>query len=153
MLWIRCVRCENIRHNFMARTFALISLVQSILHWVYCRNKIIPNAPRHQEMQQKMNFRSNGGDSMCSLWKHPTRLRGTNFYIKCTSSAHLAPSFMQQRNGPKCTQTLWNTPKHEFRVQWSGSGAFVAKNSDTTSCMKFCINCNSSAHFAPSFMQ
>ena len=26
-----------------------------------------------------------------------------------------------------------NTTKHEFRVQWGGSGAFVAKNSDVTS--------------------
>ena len=34
---------------------------------------------------------------------------------------------MQLRNDPKCTQTLWNAPKHEFTVQWSGSGAFVAK--------------------------
>jgi hypothetical protein len=25
-----------------------------------------------------------------------------------------------------------NVPKHEFWVQWSGSGAFVAKNSDAT---------------------
>jgi hypothetical protein len=30
-------------------------------------------------------------------------------------------------------ETVQNTPKHEFWVQWSGSGAFVAKNSDTTS--------------------
>jgi hypothetical protein len=27
-------------------------------------------------------------------------------------------------------ETVRNTPKHEFWVQWSGSGAFVAKNSD-----------------------
>jgi hypothetical protein len=27
-------------------------------------------------------------------------------------------------------ETVRNTPKHEFRVQWSGSGAFVAKNYD-----------------------
>jgi len=26
---------------------------------------------------------------------------------------------------PKCTRTERNTPKHEFRVQWCGSGAFV----------------------------
>jgi hypothetical protein len=26
-----------------------------------------------------------------------------------------------------------NAPKHEFCVQWSGSGAFVVKNSDATS--------------------
>jgi hypothetical protein len=25
-----------------------------------------------------------------------------------------------------------NAPKYEFRGQWSGSGAFVAKNSDAT---------------------
>ena len=30
-----------------------------------------------------------------------------------------------------------NAPKHEFRVQWGGSGAFVAKNSNATSWHKF----------------
>ena len=33
-------------------------------------------------------------------------------------------------NSPKHYE---NAPKHEFRVQWGGSGAFVAKNSDATS--------------------
>jgi hypothetical protein len=28
--------------------------------------------------------------------------------------------------------TVQNVPKHEFCVKWSGSGAFVAKNSDTS---------------------
>jgi hypothetical protein len=27
-------------------------------------------------------------------------------------------------------ETVRDTPKHEFWVHWSGSGAFVAKNSD-----------------------
>jgi hypothetical protein len=30
-------------------------------------------------------------------------------------------------------ETVRNTPKHEFWVQWSGSGALVEKNSDATS--------------------
>src|SRR6185437_7549980 len=60
---------------------------------------------------------------------------------------------MQLRNDPKCTQILRNAPKHEFWVQWDGLGAFVAKNPDVTSCTNFCINCTSSPHFAPSFMQ
>jgi hypothetical protein len=30
------------------------------------------------------------------------------------------------------SETVQNAPKHEFWVQWSGSGAFVAKNSDVT---------------------
>jgi len=63
------------------------------------------------------------------LRKNLTRLRGTNF---CTSSARFAPSFVRQPNGPKCTQIVRNTLKHQFMVQWSGSGAFLAKNSDTT---------------------
>src|SRR6185437_16652303 len=62
--------------------------------------------------------------------KTPSRLRGTNF---CTSSAGLAPSFVRQPNGPECTQIVRNALKHQFRVKWVGSGAFVAKNSDATS--------------------
>ena len=62
--------------------------------------------------------------------KNPMRLRFTNF---CTSSARYAPSFVRQPNGPECTQIVQNTPKREFRVQWGGSGAFVAKKSDATS--------------------
>src|SRR6185295_17586602 len=76
---------------------------------------------------QNMSSGSNGVDRVCSLQKIPTRLRGTNF---CTNSAHFAPSFVSQPNGPKCTKILRNAPKHEFRVQWGGTGAFVAKNSD-----------------------
>jgi hypothetical protein len=30
-------------------------------------------------------------------------------------------------------ETVRNAPKHEFWVQWSGSGAFIAKISDATS--------------------
>ena len=34
---------------------------------------------------------------------------------------------------PNAPNTLYNAPKHEFRVQWGGSGAFVSKNTDATS--------------------
>jgi hypothetical protein len=30
-------------------------------------------------------------------------------------------------------ETVENAPKHEFGVQWSGSGAFVLKNFEATS--------------------
>ena len=57
--------------------------------------------------------------------------------------------FESQPNGPRCIQIVQNTPKHEFRVPWVGSGAFIAKNSDKTSwhellhhfspfCIDFC---------------
>src|SRR6185312_1002594 len=57
------------------------------------------------------------------------RLRGTNF---CTSLARFAPTCARQTNGPKCTQIVRNAPKNQFRVQWGGSGAFIAKHSDST---------------------
>ena len=56
--------------------------------------------------------------------KIPTRLRGTNFY---TSLTRFALSVVWQPKSPKCTQIIRNTPKHEFRVQWAGSVAFVVK--------------------------
>ena len=60
-------------------------------------------------------------------------LCGTYFCIDCTRSHYFAPSFMLLRKYPKCTQTLCNAPKHEFRVQWGGLGAFVVKNPNVTS--------------------
>ena len=92
-----------------------------------------------------MSFESNGLDRVCSLWKISNRLQGTNF---CTSLSRFALSFVTQPNCPKCTQIVRNTPKYEVRVQWGGSGGFVAK-SDTTSwhellqhfspfCTEFC---------------
>src|SRR6185295_18056213 len=89
---------------------------------------------------------SNEVDHVRSLRKIPTRLRGTNF---CTSSARFAASFVWQPNGPECTQMVRNAPKHQLRVQWGGSGAFLAENSDATSCTNFCTI---SARFAPSFV-
>ena len=73
-----------------------------------------------------MSLVSNEVDRVHSLLKIPMRVRGTNFCINYTSLARFPPSFMQLRNDPKCTQTLWNVQKHEFRVQWGGLGVFVA---------------------------
>ena len=71
MGWIGCVHCEKFQRDFVARTFAPV-------------------------------------DPFCT---------------ECCRA----------KNGPKCTQIVWNAPKCEFRVQWVGSGAFIAKNSDATS--------------------
>src|SRR6185312_14069620 len=97
-------------------------------------------------MHQNISLGSNGMDWVCSLQKILTRLHGTNF---CTISARFVSSFVSQPNGPECIQIVQYTQKHEFRVQWGGSVAFVAKNSDATSwhelvhqvipfCTEFC---------------
>src|SRR6185369_9496792 len=51
----------------------------------------------------------------------------------CTCSACFAPSSVRQPSCPKYTQVVRNAPKRQFRVQWGGSGMFLAKNSDATS--------------------
>src|SRR6185437_5090392 len=91
---------------------------------------MVPNAPKWYETHENMSLGSNGVDRVLSLRKIPMRLRGTKF---CTSSSRFAPSFVRQPNGSQCTQMVRNSPKHEFRIQWGGSAAFVMKNSDATS--------------------
>ena len=191
MEWIECVSFKKSRCDFVAWTLALIAIVHPILHRVSCIYEMIPNAPKHYTTHPNMSSGSNGADWVRSLRKIRTWLRGTNFFMNCTSSHRFAPSFMQLqnhnkctqtqwnlwkydlgfngvdwvrslrkiptwlrgmnfcinctsspcfassckqlRNNPKCSQTLYNTPKHEFRVQWGGLGAFIAKNPDVTS--------------------
>ena len=79
-----------------------------------------------------MNLGSNGGGSVAFVSKNLDTTSWQNFCINCTSSAHFASSLKQKWNGSKCTQTLRNATKHEFRVQWGGLGAFFAKTSDAT---------------------
>ena len=149
MGWIGCIHCQSLWCEFMARTFELIAPVQPVLHWVSCSNETLPNAPKQNKTHQNMTLRSNGVDRVCSLQKISMQLRGTNF---CTSSKRFAPSFVRLPNGHKCTQMVQNAPKHEFRVQWSGSSWFAAKNSDATSWHKtnFCII---SVRFSPSLVR
>ena len=98
-------------------------------------------------MHQNVNLGSNGVDRVRSLRKILTRLRGTNF---CTSSAHFAPSFVRQPNGPEYTQIVRNATKHHFRVRLGVLGAFVAKNSEATSWHELL---HKFGHFAPSFVR
>ena len=151
MGWIRCVGCEKLQRDFVARTFALIAPVLSVLQQVSCSYETIPNAPKYYETHQNIRLGCNGEDWVHSLWKIPAWLRGTNFCINCTSSPRFAPSFMHLWKDPKCTQTLWNAPKHEFRVQWGGPGV-LRKITKWLRGMNFCINCTSSLCVAPTFM-
>ena len=131
MGWIGCVCCAKFWRDIVAQTFAL---VQNVSPPTFARQpngckctKTVQNAPKHE-------FKGPIGWIGCVRRKNnPTRLRGTNF---CTSSACFAPSFVRQPNGPKCTQMVRNTQKHEFRVQWGISGAFVVINFDATSWHK-----------------
>src|SRR6185295_12808220 len=143
MGWIGCVHCEKFRCDFVAQTCALIAPFQPVLHLalsinetlpnapkhyethqnrVSCSNERFPNAPKHYETHQNRSLGSNWVYRVHSLRKLPMRLHATNLCINSTISAHFASSFVQQRNNPKCNQTLQNEPKHAFRVQWGWIG-------------------------------
>ena len=67
--------------------------------------------PERKEMHQNMSLGSNSVDRERSLRKIMTRLRGTEFYINCTSLARFAPSFVSSEtvpNAPKRKETHQN---------------------------------------------
>ena len=69
MGWIRCVGCEKLQHDFVARTFALIAPVWSVLQQVLCSSKTAPNPPKWKETHQNMSLGSNGVDRERSMRK------------------------------------------------------------------------------------
>ena len=69
---IGCVRCEKSGRGFVARTFALIAPVHTVLHRVSCIYETITNAPKHNETYENISLGSNGVDWVRSLQKIPT---------------------------------------------------------------------------------
>ena len=144
---IGCVRCEKSQHDFVARTFALIAsslcFASSFMQLWNDRKCTQPicNAPKHE-------FRVQWGGLGAFVEKIATWHLGKNFRINCTRSHCFASSCIQLRNDPKCTQTLCDAPKHEFRVQWSGLVRSLQKIPTWLRGTDFCINCTSSPNFA-----
>ena len=68
---IGCIHCDKFGHDFVARTFALIAPVLSILQQVSCSYETIPNAPKYYETDRNISLGSNGADWVCSLRKNP----------------------------------------------------------------------------------
>ena len=70
--WIRCVGCEKLQRDFMARTFALIEPVQYVLQQVSCSYGTIQNTPKYYETHRNISLGSNGVDQVRSLQKITT---------------------------------------------------------------------------------
>ena len=127
MGWIGSVRLKKIPTRLHGTNFFTTS---ARFARSFVRQPNSPKCTKQYKTHQNMSLQSNGVDRVRSLRKIMTRFRGTNF---CTSLARFALSVVTHPNCPKCTQIVQNEPKHEVRVQWGGSEAFVSKNSDTTS--------------------
>jgi len=143
MGWFGCVRCENIRRDFVARTFALIAPVQPILHRVSCSNEMVPNAPKHYETHQNMSLGPYGVDRVDLLQKILTQLCGLNFCINYKSLDRFEPSIVKQQNRPKCPQTLRNKTKQNMSLGSNGVDWVHSLRQSRTRLRgtNFCINC------------
>ena len=109
-----------------------------------------PNDPQCTQIEQnapKPQFRVQWGGSGVFVSKNSET---TSWHELLHHFGPFCTQFCRQPNGSKYIQIVRNTQKHEFRVQWGGSGAFIAKNSDTTSwhellhhfspfCTEFCM--------------
>ena len=71
MGWIRCVGCEILQRDFVARNVALIAPVLSVLQQVSYSYETIPNALNYYETDRNISLWSNGADWVCSLRKNP----------------------------------------------------------------------------------
>ena len=149
--------------QFRCTNFALVAPVQPISHRVSCRNKTIQNAPKHYKTHRFMSLASNGvhrvscsNETLPNAPKHYKMLQNMCLvpmrWIECGICEKFWCDFMAQTcaliapvppvlHRVSCSnETMTNAPKHyenapkdEFTVQWGGSRAFVAKNSDASS--------------------
>ena len=124
MGWNGCIRCENFRRDCVARN-SLDSFAPSFIRQPNSPKctKIVRNAPKHEFRVQWGGSRVLvAKNSDATSWHELLHLFGPfcTEFRKSTKRSQMHPNFM------KCTKTF-------VRVQWGGSGAFVAKNSDATS--------------------
>ena len=137
MRWIRCVRCKKLRRDFVAQNFALVrpvfapSFVRQP-NGLKCA-QIVWNAPKCQySVLQGGSGAFVAKNSDATSWHEHLH----QFGPFCTE---FCKAIKRSRMHPNRTTHT----KHEFRSQQGQSGAFVAKNFDTTSWHEFLT------HFGP----
>ena len=89
--------------------------------------------PKLYETHKNMGLGSNGGGSVAFVAKNSD---GTSWHEVFHQFDPFCTEFCKATKQSQMLKKVENRPKHEFRVQWGGSGAFVAKNSNATSWHK-----------------
>jgi len=137
----------------MAQTIALYAPFQPVLHQVSCSYQTIPNAPKHNKTHHSFCLRPNGVNRVRLLRKLRHKFVARTFAL----IAPVQPVLYQV----SCSnETIPNAPKHYEMHQ---NMSLCSNGVDRVRSLQkiptrlhgtnFCINCTSSACFAPSFMQ
>jgi hypothetical protein len=97
-----------------------MALVWSVLRRLLYCNETVRNAPKHEFWVHW----SGSGAFVAKIF------RCDFVYRTCALMAPVRPVLHRL----SCSnETIRNAPKHEFWVQWIGSGAFIAKKANTNS--------------------
>ena len=153
MEWVGCIRGEKFQNDFTAQTCALIAQIQPVLHRVSCSNETLPNATKHYETLTNMSLGSNGVDRVRTLRKFlcdfMARTRALIAPVqpvlhRVSCSNEILP------NAPRYYKTHQNMSLVSNGVDWVRS---LRKIPMRLRGKNFCVNCTSSACFAPSFVQ
>ena len=152
MGWIRCVLCEKLQRDFVARTFALIAPFQYVLEQVSCSYETIPNAPKYYKMHWNISFGSNGVDQCVRCEKLQNDFIARTFAL-------LPPVHPVLHRVSNSYETIPNAPKHyethqNMRLRLNGVDQVRSLRKITTWLhgTNFWINWTSSVCFAPIFM-
>ena len=140
MGWIKCVHCEKLQRDFVARTFVLIAPIQYVLHQLSCTYETIPNAPKYYETHRNISFGSNGLD-----WVRSLRKNRRNFVARTFALIALVHPVLHRVS---CSyETIPNAHKHNethqnMRLGSNGVHQVRSLRKITTGLpgTKFCIN-------------
>jgi hypothetical protein len=170
---IRCVCCEKFQHNFVARICALIASVrrvlhqsscsketfrniltqlhctklctiitpvQHVLHRLSCSNKMVRNTPR-----QEFGIKWNGsGAFIVKKCRHD---------FVAQTCALIAPVQLVLYQSSCNNKIVQNGPKMSLGSNEVDQVRSLRKFPTPHRCTNLCINCTSSACFAPTFLQ
>ena len=146
--------CEKSRCDFVARTFALIAPVHSILHRVWWSYEMIPNAPRYYTTHQNMSLGSKMrriGCVRCVKSKRDFVAWTFSLIVLIHTVLHrVSCSYETITNAPKHNETYENMSLGSNGVDW----VRLLRNIPTwLHGMNICNNWTSSPFFASSFKQ
>ena len=121
MGWIRCVGCEKVQRDFVARTFALIRPVQYVLQQVSCSYGTISNAPKYYKTDRNISLGSNRVIGCIRCEKSRRDFMARTFALITPVQYVLQPvscSYETIPNAPKYYETDQNLSLGSNEVDW-----------------------------------
>ena len=133
---IGCVHCEKFRHTIVAMNFCINCTYLAHFEPRIIRKQSGPKCTQRVWNAPKQEFRVQWGWLDALVAKNSD---ATSWHELLHQFGPFCTEFCMSTKRSQMHQNCTNAPKHEFRVQWGGSGAFIVKNSVVTSARTFAL--------------